>query len=228
MKKYLAGLVILGLIAGASLIAQEKPVPPQAPRAKAAPAAPGQRGQMPLERLKTALGLTDEQVAKIEAQRKARQESAQAFRTQMQKLRGELGPMLRDPKADVNKAGALIDQIAKLGADQAKKGLQERGALEKILTPEQLTKLQGMPGLRMALRGGGMGPGFGMGMRGMGPGLGMRGRGPGMMGRGGMMMGRGYGRGMGQGMGMRGRGMGFGPNFRLRMQRLMRGWRWDY
>ena len=219
MKRYLAGLMILGMLGGGILAAQEKPAPPAAPRANAAPAAPGQRGQMPLERLKNALGLTDEQVAKLQENRKAQQEAQQAFRGQMQKLRGELAPLLKDPKADQNKINGLIDQIAKLGADRAKQGIQGRSGLSKILTPEQLTKLQGMRS-----RGLGLGMGMGMGMR---PGMSGFGRG-GMMGpRGGMMMRPGMGRGMGPGMGLRGRpGMGAGPQFRLRMQRMMRGRRW--
>ncbi len=183
---------------------------------------------MPLERLKTALGLTDEQVAKLQESRKAQQEAQQAFRGEMQKLRGELAPLLKDPKADTGKINGLIDRIAKLGADRAKKGVQDRGALAKILTPEQLTKLQGLRGGGMAM---GMGPGMGMGLgMGMRPGMRGMGRGGMMMGpRGGMQMRPGLGRGMGPGfgMGLRGRpGMGFGPGLRLRMQRMMRGGRW--
>ena len=115
----------------------------------------------------------------------------------MQKLRGELNPLLRDPKADPNKVNGLFDQIAKLGAEQAKKGFAGRQNLAKILTPEQLTKLQNFRG-RM-----GMGPmGRGMGM-GMGRGMAPMGRGQMMGPRGGMMRpGMGMRMGMGRGMGM--------------------------
>lgn len=223
MKRYLAGLMILGMLGGVFLAAQEKPAPAQAPRAKAAPAGPGQRGPMPLERMKNALGLTDEQVAKLQEHRKAQQDAQQAFRGQMQKLRDELAALRKDPKADTNKVNGLIDQIAKLGADRAKKGFQDRSALAKILTPEQLTKLQGFRGQGMGMRMG-MGMGLGMGMR---PGMPGMGRGRMMAPRGGMMMRPGMGQRMGPGFGMRGRqGMGFGPGFRFRMQRMMRGWRW--
>ena len=220
MKKYLAGLMILGLLGGGIfLAAQEKPAP--APKPKAAPAAPAQRGQMPLERLKNALGLSDEQVAKLQESRKAQQEAQKAFRDEMQKLRGELAPLLRDPKADPNKVNGFFDQIAKLGADQAKKGYAGRQGLAKILTPEQMTKLQNLGGR-------GMGPmGMGLGMRqGMPP----LGRGQMMGPRGGMMMRPGMGQRMG--MGMRGgSGMGLGrgqmmrPGLRLRLLRWLRGWR---
>jgi Spy/CpxP family protein refolding chaperone len=221
MKKSLIGLIALGLLCGGLVLsAQERPAP--APRVKAAPAAPGQRGPIPLERLKNALGLTDDQVAKLQEQRKAQQEGQKAFRDGMQKLRGELAPLLRDPKADPNKVNGLFDQIAKLGADRSKKLFAERQGLAKILTPEQLAKLQNLRG-RAA---GPMGPGM------MGPG--MR-RGMGQMGRG-MMMGPRGGRMMGPGLGMRqgmrgGMGMGVRPRMnarpglRGRILRWFRGWR---
>jgi Spy/CpxP family protein refolding chaperone len=223
MKKYFAGLMILGMLGGAAFLgAQEKPAPAQAPKAKPAPTAPAQRGQMPLERLKNALGLTDDQAAKLQESRKAQQEAQKGFREQMQKLRGELAPLLKDPKADAAKVNGLIDQMSKLGADQAKKGFQERGALAKILTPDQLVKFQSFRG----------GMAMGMGMRGgmgMGRGIAPMGRGQMMGPRGGAMMGPGMGMRMGMrpGMGMRGRfGMGFGAARGVRPQRGFRGWRW--
>lgn len=222
MKKYFAGLMILGMLGGAAfLAAQEKPAPAQAPKAKPAPAAPAQRGQMPLERLKNALGLTDDQVAKLQESRKAQQETQKGFREQMQKLRGELNPLLRDPKADPNKVNGLFDQIAKLGAEQAKKGFAGRQNLAKILTPEQLTKLQNFRGRAMGPMGRGMGLGMGRGIAPMGRGQ--------MMGsRGGMMRpGMGMRMGMGRGMGMAGRfGMGFGPGRGRLPQQGFRGRRW--
>jgi Spy/CpxP family protein refolding chaperone len=221
MKKSLIGLIALGLLGGGlALSAQDRPAP--APRAKAAPAAPGQRALLPLERLKNALGLTDDQVAKLQDQRKAQQESQKTFRDGMQKLRGELAPLLRDPKADPNKVNGLFDQIARLGAERAKKLFSERQGLAKVLTPDQMTKLRN-------LRGGAMDP-MGRGM--MGPGMrqrmGPQGRGMMMGPRGGMMMGPGRGmrQGLRGGMGMGARpGMNARPGLRLRILRWLRGWR---
>jgi Spy/CpxP family protein refolding chaperone len=213
VKKYFAGLMILGLLAGgANLIAQEKPPAPA--KAQAAPAprgrgpmGPGPMAQAPIERLKQWLDLTPDQVAKLQDARKARQEEQKAFQDQMRKLRGELAPLVRDPKADPGKVNGLIDQIAKLSAERAKKAYAGRLALEKILTPEQMTKLRSLPGRGMGMR-------QGMGMR---RGVGPMGRGTMMGPRGGMMMGRGPGMRMGARQGL---------NLRMRLQRWLRGWGW--
>jgi len=205
MKKYFAVLTILGfLFLSVGGFAQQPP----AKQEKPFNVAPDQRG--PLANLKDFLKLTPEQEAKLEDMRKARQEEQKAFHDQMQKLRGELAPLLKDSKADQNKINGLVDQIAKLGAERTKKAFANRNPLEKILTPEQLEKLKNAPP-RMQGRGGMMGgmPGMALGM-GQGRMGAMRGRmrQPGM-GQGGMMM----------APGMRGGGMGMGP---MRGTHLMR------
>jgi Spy/CpxP family protein refolding chaperone len=230
MKKQTAILAIASiLLLGLSAFAQQQPpAKPAQPAPKQALQGPGQ-GQGPLARVADYLKLTPEQIQKFKDLQKSRQDDQKAFRDQMQKLRGELQPMLRDEKSDPAKAGGLIDQIAKLGADRSKKVLAGRGVGEKILTPEQIEKIKtAPPALRQMLMrlGGGQGMGMGMGpmggrggqiqpgMRGqgMGRGQGMRGQGQGMQGmRPGMGGGQGMGMGrMGGGMGMR-RGMGMGP-----------------
>ena len=226
MKKYVAAIMILGFLgAGVFAVAQDKPVPAPKPQPGPGQIGPGGPGQGPLGQLKDWLGLTPDQVTKLQETRKGRQEAQKGFRDQMQKLRGELAPLLKDPKADPNKVNGLFDQIAKVGAERAKKGYQDRLALGKILTPDQMAKLGNLRGLAArGMRGRqGMRPGMGMG-RGMAPmGQGMR---PGMgMGRGQMMGPRGGMRGPGFGMGMgQGRGAGFAPGLRLRILRWLRGW----
>jgi Spy/CpxP family protein refolding chaperone len=200
----LASVLLLGL----SVFAQQQPPAKTQPAPKQAPQ--GQEG--PLAKAAGFLNLTPEQIQKFKDLQKSRQDDQKAFRDQMQKLRGELQPLVRDQKADPAKVNGLIDQIAKLGADRTKKALAGRGAGEKILTPEQTEKIKtAPPALRQMLMNLGRGQGMGMGM-GMGP---MGGRGgmmqPGMRGQG---MGRGQGQG-GQGMqglrqGMGGQGMGMG------------------
>jgi len=204
MKKYLAALTILGfLFMAAGAYAQQPPAKPEKPQKPA----PGQGA--PLANLKDFLQLTPEQEAKIKDMQKARQEEQKAFREQMQKLRGELNPLLKDQKADQNKINGLIDQIAKLNADRMKKGLANRNPLQKILSPEQLDKLKNARGRFM-----GQGPmmrGRGMGMR---PGMGPMGQGLMMRGRGMMGMRLGMGPGF---MGRPGfRGQGWGNAWRLR------------
>jgi len=234
MKKYLAALTILGfLFLSAGTFAQQPPAKPEKP-AKPAPAQQG-----PQANLKDFLQLTTEQEAKLKDMQKARREEQKAFQDQMQKLRGELMPLLKDQKADQNKINGLVDQIAKLGADRTKKVLANRNPLEKVLTPQQLEKLKNAPGRMMDGRGMMGGRGMEPGMQGMRRGMGQR-MGPGMgqgMGQGMGRMGQGMGR-MGQGRMMRpgmGRGMGMGGGMAfmgpqgmrgraMQIRTLLRGW----
>ena len=117
MKKYLAVLTVIGIIAfGFISFAQEKPAP--APK-------PGQQAAAPAGADAEAeeLGLTPDQEAKLKEFQKARQDEQKAFGDQMKKLRGELAPLMKDSKSDTNKVNGLIDQITKLRADRSRKAL---------------------------------------------------------------------------------------------------------
>jgi Spy/CpxP family protein refolding chaperone len=223
MKKRIALLAIAGLIfLSLGAFAQQPPAKTEKPApAKPGQTAPGPRGQQgPLARLQNFLNLTPEQVQKFKDFQKVRQDEQKSFRDQMQKLRGDLRPLLKDEKADKGKINGLIDQIAKLGADRAKQALGNRDGIQKILTPEQADKLKKAgPAVRQRLmnffRGQGMAPGAGP----MGGGQMMQpGMGQGMRGQG---MGRGQGMLQGQrpGMGMRGQGMAPGQMGRGQMMR---------
>jgi Spy/CpxP family protein refolding chaperone len=217
----IAGLMLLSLAAFAQQppAKTEKPAPAQ--RGQNAPGAQGQQG--PLARLQSFLNLTPEQIQKLKDFQKARQDEQKSFRDQMQKLRGDLRPLLQDEKADKGKINGLIDQIAKLGADRAKQALGNRGGIQKILTPEQLDKVKKAgPAVRQRLmnffRGQGMAPGAGSmgGGRGMmQPGMRGQGMAPGAMGRG---QGMPQGQRPGMGMGPMGRGQMMRPGL---VQRLL-------
>jgi len=240
MKKRTAILAIAGLLLlSLGVLAQQPPAKAEKPApAKLGQTAPGPQGQQgPLARLQNFLNLTPEQVQKFKDFQKARQDEQKSFRDQMQKLRGDLRPMLKDEKADKGKINGLIDQIAKLGADRTKQVLGNRGGIQKILTPEQVDKLKKAgPAVRQRLmnffRGQGMAPGAGpmRGGRMMQPGMGqgMRGQGmaPGQMGRG---QGMPQGARPGMRMGPMGRGQmmrhGLGQRMMQRfpvLQRLLR------
>jgi len=202
MKKFLAVLAMAGMfMISVGAFAQQPPAPPQKPEKPV----PG----VPQERMKNWLNLTPEQETKLKDFQKARQEEQKAFRDQMEKLRGEFQPLLKDSKADQNKVNGLIDQMFKLRADQFKKSIQNGKDREKIFTPEQLEKMKNARGgmnRMMMLRGRGMGP---MGLTGP-------------MGRGGFM-----GPGMrGLGLGRQGMGPMQGPwGMRNRMMRRHGAWR---
>lgn len=92
--------------------------------------------------LKDALQLTPEQEKKLEEFRQARLEEAKAHRDKMTRLRQEFRKLMEDPKVDEKKVNSLIDEMAKLRAERMKTILKNRKEWEKILTPEQLKKLE--------------------------------------------------------------------------------------
>ena len=102
----------------------------------------GHGGGAGYQLLKDALQLTPEQEKKLEEFRQARLEEAKAHREKMTKLRQEFRKLMQDPKADEKKVNSLIDEMAKLRAERMKAMFKNRKEWEKILTPEQLKKLE--------------------------------------------------------------------------------------
>jgi len=126
----------------------------------------GQGGGVGYQLLKDVLRLTPEQEKKLEEFRKARLEEARAHREKMAGLREEFRKLMEDPGADEKKVNSLIDEMSKLRAERIKAMFRNRKEWEKILTPEQLKKLEEYrkdfrlrrellrgPGGRMGLRG---------------------------------------------------------------------------
>ncbi|MCX8161224.1 MAG: Spy/CpxP family protein refolding chaperone [Candidatus Saccharicenans sp.] len=102
----------------------------------------GHGGGAGYQLLKDALQLTPEQEKKLEEFRKARLEEARAHREKMARLRDEFRKLVEDPKADEKKIDSLIDEMSKLRAERMKAMFRNRKEWEKILTPEQLQKLE--------------------------------------------------------------------------------------
>ncbi|MGD2244983.1 MAG: Spy/CpxP family protein refolding chaperone [Candidatus Aminicenantes bacterium] len=88
------------------------------------------------------LGLTPEQKAKLEEFRKSGREKSRAYREEMRKVRLEMREMMKDADANENEILRLYDQMAKLRAEQFRHSLQRSKEFRKILTPEQLEKLE--------------------------------------------------------------------------------------
>ncbi|MGB9907059.1 MAG: Spy/CpxP family protein refolding chaperone [Candidatus Saccharicenans sp.] len=117
--------------------------------------------------LKDVLHLTPEQEKKLEEFRQARLAEAKAHQEKMAQLRQEFRKLMQDPKADEKKVNSLIDEMAKLRAERMKAMFKNRKEWEKILTPEQLKKLEEYRKdfqLRRELL---LGPGGRMGVRGL-------------------------------------------------------------
>jgi len=164
-----AALFLAAILAAAFITAQESQAPPPA-------------GKKPPAKMQSreALGLSPEQEKALETFRKARLDENREFRDEMQKMRGEMRELAKDPKAGEAKINDLIDKTARLRAERAKAAFKHRGEVEKIFTPEQIEKMKSFrarvmdrPGMagrgrmgfgRMGFRGPGMGrfmgPGF--------------------------------------------------------------------
>jgi Spy/CpxP family protein refolding chaperone len=156
----------------------------------------GQPGMLPLERLRTQLELTDEQVKKLQALRST-QAAKPSREPDLLRARADLMQAMQGT-GDLAAARKAIERMNALRTDGMMSRLEQRQAMLGILTSEQRTKLSTM----RRMRGGrGMRMYGGREWRGMGP-MGRRGGMGRMDGRGGGAPGMG-GRGM-MGPGMRG------------------------
>jgi Spy/CpxP family protein refolding chaperone len=88
------------------------------------------------------LGLTPEQKAKLEELRKLDREKQKAHFESMRKARLEMREMMKDSEANEKEILKLYDQMSTLRAEQFKNSLLKRKEYGKILTPEQLEKLE--------------------------------------------------------------------------------------
>ncbi len=88
------------------------------------------------------LGMTPEQKAKLEELRKLDREKRGAHFESMRKVRLEMREMMKDPEANENEILKLYGQMSTLRAEQFKNSLLGRKEYRKILTPEQLEKLE--------------------------------------------------------------------------------------
>jgi Spy/CpxP family protein refolding chaperone len=98
------------------------------------------------------LGLTPEQKEKLEEFRKSGREKSRAYFEEMRKVRLEMREMMKDAEANEKEILKLYDQMAKIRAEQFRHSLQRSKEFKKILTPEQLEKLESAK-KRMGRRG---------------------------------------------------------------------------
>ncbi|HOO00880.1 MAG TPA: Spy/CpxP family protein refolding chaperone [Syntrophales bacterium] len=116
------------------------------------------------------LNLTAEQSAKLASLREAHLRDVKPIQDQLYSKQGELRLLWLAKTPDQNKILAVQKETRSLRDQLAEKQAAYRLEAYKVLTPEQVTKIQAY--------GGGRGYGHPQGMRGpggMGPGMGMRG-----------------------------------------------------
>ena len=88
------------------------------------------------------LDLTPEQKDQFKELRKGRLEENKQLFEKMKNLRQSLRDLKQDPEASEKKIDNMIDEITKLQANRMKLAFRHRQELKKILTPEQLEKLE--------------------------------------------------------------------------------------
>lgn len=87
------------------------------------------------------LELTEEQKAKLEEFTKSAREKQKANFESMRKLQLEMREMMKDPDANEKEIFRLYEEMSKLRGDRFRDSFQRRKEFRKILTPEQLEKL---------------------------------------------------------------------------------------
>lgn len=88
------------------------------------------------------LGLTPEQKTKLEELKKLEREKQKAHFESMRKVQLEMRKMMRDPESNEEAILKLYDQMSALRTEQFKNSLLRRKEYRKILTPEQIEKLE--------------------------------------------------------------------------------------
>ena len=88
------------------------------------------------------LDLTPEQESKLKEFRKKRQEERREFQSKMREVRKKMAQMMRDPEANEKEIRGLYQEIAKLKSGHLTRVVGFKKEIKKILTPEQLEKLE--------------------------------------------------------------------------------------
>lgn len=88
------------------------------------------------------LDLTPEQKSKLKEFRKMRQEERREFQSKMREVQRQIAELMRDPEANEKAITGLYQEIAKLRSNHLTQIIRHKKEIEKILTPEQLEKLE--------------------------------------------------------------------------------------
>jgi len=109
-------------------------------------------------RTKEALGLSDDQIAKLKAQGFAQMKESVRVRSQIRVARIELEELMTSAAPDEKAVAAKAKEIGDLSGRMVQSRISARLSVKKLLTPEQQQKLREMARERMRERGRGPGP----------------------------------------------------------------------
>jgi Spy/CpxP family protein refolding chaperone len=125
-----------------------------AARSEGGPGPEGGRGpRFDVARMQAELGLSDEQVAQLQKLRSDNRSQSIRRRADLRIAQGELNDLLRAEALDDNAVNAKLKQVTDLQAAATRARVEHRLALRRVLTPEQLTKMESL--MRQHVRGDG-------------------------------------------------------------------------
>lgn len=113
----------------------------------AAPGTNGPAGESPfagrrVKMMQRQLGLTPEQVQKIQDLMSQFRTDNQSLLTQLRDLGSQIRDLRKDPKADPAQLGAKIQELDRTRATLQEKAQALRDAIKGVLTPDQVSKLE--------------------------------------------------------------------------------------
>jgi len=120
-----------------------------------------------LERLRTEVGLSDEQIAELQKMRSENRDRMMRQRTEMRIARQQLQDLITAPTVDTAAIEAQTKRLTDLEAAMTQARVNQQLALRQVLSPEQLEKLRALRSEHPGKRGPGR-RGFGHGRRGDG------------------------------------------------------------
>ncbi|HSD27856.1 MAG TPA: Spy/CpxP family protein refolding chaperone [Vicinamibacteria bacterium] len=108
--------------------------------------AAGPRGgrDFDVARMRSELGLSDDQVAQLEKMRSDDRATSIRRRADLRIAQGELGDLLRAAAIDEAAVNAKLKQVTDLQAAATRARVEHALALRRILSPEQIEKMQAL------------------------------------------------------------------------------------
>lgn len=107
------------------------------------PEARGRRG-FDVARMQSELGLSDDQVAQLQKMKSDGRSQAIRRHADLRIAEGELQDLLRAPAVDEKAISAKVKQVTDLQAAGTRARVDNRLALRRVLTPEQLAKMESL------------------------------------------------------------------------------------
>lgn len=106
----------------------------------------GPRGQHPFDvaRMQADLGLSDDQVEQLQKMKSDGRSQAIRRRADLRIAQGELSDLLRAPAVDEKAISAKVKQVTDLEAAGTRARVDQRLALRRVLSPEQVEKMRSL------------------------------------------------------------------------------------